>query len=227
MPQARGSVKPRVRAIAALVPCSSRAGYDTAQLVFERLDVVMVVVNRLLLFVSPLVFVLGCVDQTPGDMALIEVRRVQAENQTNGLRLAAIESRQMYLVQQMSILSGVLDTLAKENAARIERSEKEDDESLARIERLEKIEVARREQERQEAPARTVERAQALLNGGQLKVTTRNGRAQLVFPDAQAGAGDASPPKRPETPRDLEDPWAAPRKPLPKRPKRLSDDLGF
>ena len=166
---------------------------------------------------------LGCVESTSGDMALIEVRRVQAEAQTNGLRLAAIEARQMYLAQQMSMLSGVLDTIAKNNASRDEASVRENEENEARIERLEKVEVSRRERERVETPGRVVERAQELIDAGHVKVTTKNGRARLEFPPEQADAA----PKRPDAPRDLEDPWAPPRRPPAPRKQRLSDDLGF
>lgn len=196
---------------------------------------VIYVARNLLFVLAPLALLgLGCVDTTSGDMALIEVRRVQAEAQANGQRLMAIESRQMYLAQQMSLLSGALDTIAKDAAARAEQEAKANDANEARIERLEKVEITRRERERMEAPSRVVERAQDLIDAGHVKVTTKNGRTRLELPADQVEPAA----KRMETPHDLEDPWAIPlrRSPAPPSPsapqappksRRLSDDLGF
>jgi hypothetical protein len=181
-------------------------------------------VRRLLPFVLALgLGASGCVETTSGDMALVEVRKLQAEARLNEARLASIEARQLYVAQQLSLLSGVLGTLAKESEARVDGFERRDDEALARIDRLEKAEIVRRERAAAETPQVVVDKTQALIDSGQVKVTTKNGRTKLdLLPGGTAG------PARPVSP-DIEDPWAAPvpRKPVATKKPTRQEDLGF
>jgi len=169
----------------------------------------------------------GCVDNTAGDMALAQVQRLEAQTRMTEARLGADEARQMYVAQQLSMISGVMSSLQKENAARAEEQARKDDEAAQRIDRLEKAEIVRRERAEAEAPRLVVDRAQALIDSGKVKVVVKNGKARLELLDATPPPVEM--PARPATSPELEDPWAknAIKKPaLTKKPAR-QEDLGF
>ncbi|MDI1452127.1 hypothetical protein [Polyangium sp. 6x1] len=182
---------------------------------------------------------LGCVDNTAGDMALAEVQKLRAEARATEARLAALEGRQMYVGQQLSYLAGVIGEVGREAAARAESVSRKQDEVGQNIERLERTAILERERARAAAdsPQAIAARAQAMIEAGQIKATVKNGRTKL---EAVEGAPPASPPvpSSPASPSpttrslELEDPWAAQRKPPASPPvkpgaRRMSDDLGF
>ncbi|HVK68934.1 MAG TPA: hypothetical protein VM694_30970 [Polyangium sp.] len=185
----------------------------------------------------------GCVDNTAGDMALAEVQKLRMEARANEARLAAIEGRQMYVGQQLSYLAGVIGEVGREAAARAESVSRKQEEVAQNIERIERTAVTERERARTaaESPQVIAARAQAMIDAGQIKATVKNGRTKL---EAVEGAAPASPPvpspvsaSPSARSADLEDPWAAQRKPTaptaPASPpvkatgRRMSDDLGF
>ncbi|MDI3287482.1 hypothetical protein [Polyangium sp. 15x6] len=184
----------------------------------------------------------GCVDHTAGDMALAEVQKLRAEARATEARLAALEGRQMYVGQQLSYLAGVIGEVGREAAAKAESVSRKQDEVAQNLERIERAGIEReRARAAAESPQAIAARAQAMIDAGQIKATVKNGRAKL---EAVEGTAPASPsvtppssaasPASPTRSLELEDPWAAQRKPPapaspPVKPtgRRMSDDLGF
>ncbi|WP_170229174.1 hypothetical protein [Polyangium fumosum] len=185
----------------------------------------------------------GCVDNTAGDMALAEVQKLRMEARATEARLAAIEGRQMYVGQQLSYLAGVIGEVGREATARAESVSRKQEEVAQNIERIERAAVTERERARAaaESPQAIAARAQVMIDAGQIKATVKNGRTKLEAVEGSAPASPPVPSPVPTSPAirsvDLEDPWAAQRKPTapasPAAPpvkgtgRRMSDDLGF
>ncbi|WP_170319273.1 hypothetical protein [Polyangium spumosum] len=177
----------------------------------------------------------GCAETTSGDLAMMEIQKLRAEARANEMRLAAIEGRQMYVAQQLSVLAGVIGEVGREAGARAESTARRQDELARHVAQVEQETIAERERARAaaEAPQSIAARAQAMIDGGQIKATVKNGKTKLEV----VGGASASAPTAPSPPSrrlELEDPWAAQRKPTapaspPVKPpgRRMSDDLGF
>ena len=209
--------------------------------------------SRLLVpFVGVISFAcVGCMESTSGDMALMEIQKLRAEARATEARLAAMEGRQMYVAQQVSMLGGVIGEVGREAGARAEAFAKKQDEITRQVEQAERAAAAERERARlaAEAPQSILARAQAMIDAGQIKATVKNGKTRL---DLAEGTTPTASGKSTE----LEDPWAAQRKPavppapptagspqgkppVPPAPpaagspqgkpagRRMSDDLGF
>lgn len=170
---------------------------------------------------------MGCMENTSGDMALAQVQRLEAQARMLEGRIGAGEARQMYTAQQLSMMSSMLSSLQKENVAHAEEETRKGDEAVARIDKLERVEIARRERELAETPKNVVDRVQALIDSGKVKVVVKNGHARLELLEPPPPPQET--PARPPTSPELEDPWAknAVKKPvLTKKPAR-QEDLGF
>ena len=144
------------------------------------------------------VFAAGCADPGRVDLAIAEVQATRAEAATREAEIAALRERQATLLQQVQMLSGaVAVALAREP------KREQDDATGARLAevslKLDRIETtiarsrepasntqdtdiaaSRRAAEAQaEERAAAVRKVQAMVEAGEVKVSVRNGRAQL------------------------------------------------
>lgn len=144
------------------------------------------------------VFAAGCADPGRVDLAIAQVQEARAEASAREAEMVALRERQTTLLQQVQMLSSaVAVALAREpkreqdeaTAARLAEFGLKLDRIEATVARSKEpaptppeqdLAAARRAVEAQaEERAQAVRKVQAMVEAGEVKVTVRNGRAQL------------------------------------------------
>jgi len=163
--------------------------------------------------------VAGCADPVRVDRALAEVEAARREAAVRDGEMKAFAERQAAMGQQLAMVTAIATSALGKDPRRDEEHDQRLGEIIARLGRVDAaitkmrddeqpkdidIAAARRlaEQGTPEERAAAVRKVQALLDAGLVKVTVRNGRAQIAILrplDAQDPYQPAKPAK-PETP---------------------------